>query len=276
MNCQNIKALLPAYLDGSLTPEEIEKIESHLTTCADCRREYLGMKSLYASLEDLPKADPAMRERFMGSLHAFQKGLEEGEKMRSFQPGNLFRGWIPGFRFFLIQAAMLLVVFFAGLNTGTRIPGQPTDEGRLNQLEKQLTDLQQVAVFSLLKQPLASDRLLGIEQLTRLNLPEQAALPALYERLYLDDNINVRLAALDALAAYTKDPLVRENLIRYLDKPNSPLLRIEMMKSLVRYGDQRSLPVLEEISRNTDEDSSLQEMARWSVQYLKGKEYHDI
>ena len=276
MKCHSIKEALPAYLDGSLSPEEAKTIEQHIGACDECRREYDSLKLIYVSFEAVPKTYPAMRERFVGALEAYRKGYHEGEKTSTFQFVDFLRTCFLSLRLVPVQLVILLAVFFIGWESRTRLTVEPNKGDRLGQLEQQVADLREMTAYSLLTQPLASDRLLGIERLSSLNLPQSEVLQALYERLYVDSNVNVRLAALDAIKTYSSDPAVREKLIAYLDKPNSPLLRFAMMQTLLEYRDVRSLPVLERISRDTGANASLSEMARSGIQYLKGENNHGI
>ena len=276
MNCQSIKETLPAYLDGTLRPEEAKTIEQHIATCEGCRAEYDSLKAIYATFEAVPKTYPVMRERFVGALEAYRRGYNEGEKTSSFQLIDFLRNCFRGLRLVPVQVAILFVVFIVGRESQTQFMGGLPKETRLDQLEEQVADLREVTAYSLLTQPLASDRLLGIERLSSLKLPESDVLPALYERLYVDNNVNVKLAALDAIKAFSADPAVREKLIAYLDKPNSPLLRFALMQTLLEYRDERSLPVLERISRDAGADASLAEMARSGIQYLKGENNYGI
>ena len=43
MECQDIELsdLLPFYLNGDVTPDQANKIESHLPTCIECQQELL-------------------------------------------------------------------------------------------------------------------------------------------------------------------------------------------------------------------------------------------
>jgi anti-sigma factor RsiW len=50
MNCEKIKALLSAYVDGEVTEKEARLIREHIAVCADCKQEE---QSLYRTSEML-------------------------------------------------------------------------------------------------------------------------------------------------------------------------------------------------------------------------------
>ena len=54
MRCEEVRELLPAYLDGEAARQA--EIDAHLAWCANCRRELAGYRSMVRSLA-------ALRER---------------------------------------------------------------------------------------------------------------------------------------------------------------------------------------------------------------------
>ena len=47
MSCRKFEILLPDYAAGRLGQAEKEKLERHLETCAGCREELEGIKSVF-------------------------------------------------------------------------------------------------------------------------------------------------------------------------------------------------------------------------------------
>src|SRR5947209_4447164 len=46
MNCTKIRELLPALLYGDVSADEKSYLEKHLSTCAECKRAYLGLQGV--------------------------------------------------------------------------------------------------------------------------------------------------------------------------------------------------------------------------------------
>ncbi|EDY81883.1 hypothetical protein VDG1235_1503 [Verrucomicrobiia bacterium DG1235] len=61
-----------------------------------------------------------------------------------------------------------------------------------------------------------------------------------------------------------------------LESPNSPLIRAELIKLFVRHMDKESIPALDRISQNPEEDQTIRELAEWSVEKLKGNNNETI
>ena len=57
MNCEAVREMLWAYLEKETTADEAVKIEEHLKTCADCRKELELQKEMMETLAGLPDVD---------------------------------------------------------------------------------------------------------------------------------------------------------------------------------------------------------------------------
>ena len=57
MNCETVREMLWAYLEKETTADEAVKIEDHLKTCADCRKELEPQKEMMETLAGLPDVE---------------------------------------------------------------------------------------------------------------------------------------------------------------------------------------------------------------------------
>lgn len=53
MNCEQMTALLSAYVDGELTVQEEKQVQEHLEQCPECRALYEQLQTLHTSFSDL-------------------------------------------------------------------------------------------------------------------------------------------------------------------------------------------------------------------------------
>jgi len=70
MECEGIKELLSAFLDGELTEEESSAVRAHLERCPDCRKEieaFRKVSALYRDLED-PEPPADLEERVLAEV----------------------------------------------------------------------------------------------------------------------------------------------------------------------------------------------------------------
>jgi anti-sigma factor RsiW len=106
MNCGEIKALLPVYLDGQLASGQHRRIENHLRTCERCRQEAQALQKTWDVLGELKdiQPDPNYRTRFWASV---SESAPWHEKFRNEIRALFFnRRFVPA----LAAAGLILVV----------------------------------------------------------------------------------------------------------------------------------------------------------------------
>lgn len=107
MKCEKVKYLLPDYLRGMLTDDEMSLVAQHLHECKDCPRELASLQQLYARLDaQLPKA-PA--DHYWTTL--LPRIHERNESRRYRAPR-----WVPRFAFPLVALVLgtSLYLFLSG------------------------------------------------------------------------------------------------------------------------------------------------------------------
>lgn len=60
MFCKGMKKYLSSYLDGELVTSQREKVERHLSKCADCRKEMESLKGIVSTVSALGSSLPAI------------------------------------------------------------------------------------------------------------------------------------------------------------------------------------------------------------------------
>jgi len=233
---------------------------------------------MWTKLALLPVEEPsaALDSRFHSMLEAYRQGMKQAERNASKRV--TLRDWLARIwpREPALQFAVAVVLFAAGLLLGPSLTkyGQyhATDNGindrALAPLRDEVASMKQLVTLSLLQQQSASDRLRGVEWSYRLAQPDEQVLSALLRALDSDPNVNVRLAAVDALHQFGTDDTVRKGLLRSLAEQRSPLVQFELINLMVELKDKRSVPVLKELSQKQDLDPTVRERAEWGLQKL--------
>lgn len=110
MKCKKIQKLLPGYLEGVLSADELKILENHIHNCDACQREYQIFEEtirLASSLE-VEYPPPDVWEAFIPMLHV--RIMREKEK-ESHQKTFFFR--FPRLKLVGVASAALIVVFSA-------------------------------------------------------------------------------------------------------------------------------------------------------------------
>jgi hypothetical protein len=267
MNCNEAIELLTESLAAPLSGRTAAELAAHLAACDACRAEAAEMRRIWEELERLPEEFPGeeMRQRFAAGLEPY---LDAARRRAGFgRMGGLGRAierWGPGLEGWLerwlprrplaqagLAAATLAVGVLIGSGQGCGLlrAGGAGDRQRteLGELRQEVRSLSQLVTLSLLKQDSASERLRGVSFGRQAEPGDDRVLQALLDTLSHDPDVNVRLAAVDALAPALGQPVVRERMLQEVAKQRSPMVQIALIDLLVgrdRAGSQRQLTEL--------------------------------
>jgi hypothetical protein len=104
--------------------------------------------------------------------------------------------------------------------------------------------MRQLVTLSLLQQQNASDRLRGVTWSYRVEQSDSEVLGALLTTVNHDPNVNVRLAAVDAMHNFGDSPVGRHGLVQALNKQTSPLVQIAILDQLVDLHVKSAVPAI--------------------------------
>jgi hypothetical protein len=240
MEKERIQELIVKYNEGQANPSEIKMIERLIE---DGSIELSQLHELNAVQEQVlkiesPLPSSELDDRFYKMLAA-QKRESKG-----FSWGSFF-SW-PELAPRLAFASVTLLV---GILIGYLFLPSPKSNQEIAKMSTEISDLKEMMMFSLLEKESASDRLKAVSLTSEMSASEKVT-NALLQTLNSDDNINVRLAALDALKPYVRDSKVREELVRSISKQESPLVQIALAELMVALQEKSSVKELEKILKN--------------------------
>jgi hypothetical protein len=261
MSFDELQALIPQYLAGELTPAEKEAFEEQLDQNASLRIELEELRSVWNGLELVGQEQPsaALRARFYQRLNAISAN----------RGGTLPRAGWRAWRIGVPQLAAALSFFVLGLLVGRIDSGRRTSEPtEIAQLRGQVEGLRQTVALSLLDGDSATSRLQGISWSNQVQRPDNELVLALLTTLNHDQNINVRLASLDALEKLAGDTAVRKALEESIPMQESPLVQIALVDALVHLRDNAAIDELRKLSSDEAANASVRQRAQWGLQKL--------
>lgn len=126
LSCREARVLASAYIDGELSVEERETLETHLFACDDCFMEYARMRDAAAIMRATPPAEASesLKHRILAAV------AEQAEEAPVLRP---VRAAAPSWHRALgptLAAAAVVVFAFGVFQLSGRVPGQspaPTD-----------------------------------------------------------------------------------------------------------------------------------------------------
>jgi anti-sigma factor RsiW len=76
MGCQELIEVITDYLEGGLSPDEIERFEAHLAECSGCRIYLVQMRETVTALGHLPpeSLSPEAERRLLAAFRDWRQG----------------------------------------------------------------------------------------------------------------------------------------------------------------------------------------------------------
>jgi hypothetical protein len=269
MQCEHVRERWPDYVSGSIGPSERAAIDLHLGDCAACRDEAGDLGRIWQLLGAIPEEapSPALRERVDAMVDAWRDGARAGARL-DVHPGRARDHWWRRFTWSPAwQLAFASLCLFVGFSSGRLwTPAPPTAE--MAELRGEVQSMKTMVALSLLQQQSATERLRGVTWSHELERPGSEVLDALLDTLRHDPNVNVRLAAVDALQQFAVGRHtggVREGLIDSVAKQDSPLVQIALVDALVTLKESRSADMLRRLAASATTNESVKKRASWAL-----------
>lgn len=258
MDCKKYEVLFTDWINKNLPPDELLKLEQHLTGCKSCSEELAAMKALWMEMGeiDVPAPSAHMQVKFEAMLNTYKADVAERnglwistvEKLRS-----LWR-WQP--RMPMAYNLVVILVSFACGYWVFNIGGGKQDE-QLEDLTTQVHELKQTMMLSMLENPSASERIKGVSYTLEIKHVDEQVIDALLATLNNDPNVNVRLITLDALSRLADHPEVRSGLIQSITQQESPLMQSAIADVMLTLQERRSVGSFKELLKQKNLDNGV-------------------
>jgi hypothetical protein len=248
MEKEKIQELIMKYNEGLADPSEVKQLEklieagkidlSEFPNLTRTEEQLLGMET------PMPSAE--LDDRF----YAMLSKSKASSARRSFAWKEFFS--LSRLTPVAAAACMLIIGFFIGFYVQRPVTTPPNT----TELSEEIAELKEMVMLSLLEKESASERLRAVSLVQEMDDASTKVTKALLQTLNEDDNINVRLAALEALKPYAANSTVRAGIVRSIARQKSPLLQIALAELMASIQEKSSVQELEKIihDKNTPED----------------------
>ncbi|NAS10763.1 HEAT repeat domain-containing protein [Poritiphilus flavus] len=250
MKEQQVSDLLVDYLDGNLDAKEAAMVAKHLEQSPALRAELEETKKLLKAFKEEKTAEPSDRLR-SGFYQMLEKEMENDgvRKITSASRPNTFH--------FLRIAAGIALLF------GSFLLGmlwQSNDfESEIASLQTENQEYRQTAMLSLMENGSASRRIQGVSYAEELTALDPEILEALIRRMTEDNNITVRLSALEALSNFTQSEKVKDALIAALETEQDPGMQIQIIQTLVEIQEKKVVSPMQELLESNETEPYVKE-----------------
>jgi hypothetical protein len=247
MDENSIKALLLKYQKGLADSQEIMLIEQLIEEGTIDLAQFEDLEILHGKLVMEIDRAPSMEldHRFYQMLAGEKKKL----KGSGWWDNVSWNVWLPR-----LSAGMLL--FCLGLLAGQLMKEPSSDADALKALRLELSDMRETMMLALLHKESVTERLKAVSLTDQMETASTKVTAALLQALNEDDNVNVRLAALEALKPYTSDSRIRHQLILSIARQDAPLVQVALAELMAELLEKSSVKELNKIidNKNTPDE----------------------
>lgn len=250
----DIEQLLEKYYEGETTLQEEKllrqffqegSIPAHLQSHADQFRYFANARNQHPSFA------------FTSKLAA---------KLTASEP-NRFTGFTTWVRRLAASVSLIILGFAGGLvynHWRSDSAGGITSSAET----PSAIAMKQVLQFEHLPKTSASERIQAVNQSYELEQIDQDITQLLINTLNFDANVNVRLAACQALTHFANKPGVREALIQSLKIQTDPNLQISLIDALVTMKEKRAVDEMQRLVQNQQVLDAVRQKAEEGINHL--------
>lgn len=245
MNRENMEALLIAYIQNDLDANESRKIEKLIHEDEEVNKLY----QQFAQLEQVMQSSPTLEPQ-ASLLQKFEKDLAS-EQARVAQKSNqrfLFftqaQVWRSAAAFALIATGLFLGLWIAGNNQSSN--------NEMAALREEIELTRRMMFEALNSSGSASARIQAVNASEHISKADLDILNVLIKTMNEDENTNVRLAAIRALARFETEEKVKQAFIASLEIQKDPILQITLINILVELNDLRAKENLQKLIENNE------------------------
>ncbi len=264
MDKERIRLLIEKFNSGELNENELNEIEDLIENGLLSPVDFPGLMNLDKRLDDIVIPGPAedMNRKFYAMLD---------EKIRK-QSRNRIREIMERIRNafvwdWALQPVLAVLLIFAGFFIGYLVNGGHNKE-QISRLSEEVYQVHEMLMINLLKNPEASDRLKAVDLTSRMHKADDTVIDALLNTLDHDENINVRLSAIDALYKYSGYPRVRKGLVVALSYQESPMVLVSLADVLVSLQEKSSIEKLRSLLNEKNLNDAVKNKLRDSIKKM--------
>jgi hypothetical protein len=259
MEAERIKDLLFKYNAGDAGPGDIKEIENLIEQGAiqlDDIEGFGKMSDQIVAIET-PAPSRSLDERF----HQMMK-QERGIDKKSIWK-NLFSSMD-----FMPRLAFASLTLLIGLAVGYVLRSPAKKDEQIAQLGEEIKGMKEMMMLSLLEKESATDRLKAVSLTEQMDQASKPVTSALLQTLNNDENVSVRLAALDALRPYSKDGQIREALVRSIAQQKSPLVQVALAELMAELQEKGAIDAFKGILEDGETPSDIKKKIRENIQEI--------
>ncbi len=272
MNDSQYMELLTAYLDGSITAEQRARLNDLIDAGEIDILEIKEMELMYRNLGSLPAPEPSkdLTSRFYRMVEEEKESHEQIRKEAGATFMNIRPDWLAQLQAFLSprRIGYSLALLLAGVLIGNWTTPFQNYRQQLSDLSTEVSQMREVMMISLLDNRSATERLKAVNISSDMRSADERVTEALLKTLNNDPNVNVRLAAVEALLKHSGNARVREGLVNAISSQQSPLVQAALADAMLLLQDKESVNEFRQLLNRDDLDPGVRDKLRHTIAVL--------
>lgn len=268
MKCAFDKEKLWSLALNNLSDAEKAEVNLHVTTCSACTEELNSIMTFWNITATLPEPEPSagIKNIFIQNLEAYKK-----EQLSKTSFWDQLKENISKLTTLLVNPRMayglgMLVVGVVVASLYFQQKGSGKSEVAM--LSSQVKEMREMLTLTLLEHPSASERLRAVSYVNEIDTVDRRVKDALLTTLNNDENVNVRLTALETLSKMTSDPKVREGLIQSIAQQASPLVQSALADIMLSIQEKKSVRSFQQLLKKPETNEAIKTKIQATIHQL--------
>lgn len=258
--------LILGHLNNTLSDQEKQQFSALLQSGEIDVLDIVDAASVLKELDDVPVPIPSadMSKQFYAMLDREKQLLHEAPVF-SAEPISMDARKASSQRYFWYAAA----VFVAGLLVGDVFTPFSQRQAQMDTLTAEVSDMRELLMMRLLADTSPAERMRAVNISQELSASDSKVVDALLRTLNHDPNVNVRIAAVQALVGHASHPEVRAGLIHSIDSQESPVVQVALADAMLDLQESNSVDAFQKLLEREQLDTNVRDKLTITIAALK-------
>ncbi|MCK9205338.1 MAG: HEAT repeat domain-containing protein [Bacteroidales bacterium] len=262
MNCKEIIELLPEFIEKSPGKDLPDEVEKHLSRCNACKDELKKLLHIEGLLSQVREEKVPAKVDF-----AFRIMLENEKNTNNLSFTNRINQKHISLSILTKVAAGILLLISGGF-VGYFIHPVENTSIEVSSLKQEMVEMKNLVILSLIKQESPSERIKAVSYIKEISKPDPELIEMLFSTLNSDRNVNVRLAAAQALSKYKDNREIAKGIVKSLETQTEPLVQIMLINLAVETRGDDVTPELNKLLNRSDLMDEVKSFAQKGIKTL--------
>ncbi len=267
MNKKEKSKLVVEYIFNNSGRIDKSRMRRFLLERGVSEAELSDFEKIAGELYSLPDVEPgeSLKTDFLENLGEYKRSIRLKETQANFASRILEEIWKP---VLLKKLAYAAILFVFGCMAGYWYTSEMKYKTQVKSMISEMQDMHKVMMLTLLEQPSPSTRLKAISMSNQVTGRDDKIINALLNTLNNDQNVNVRLMAVEALYGFADNPKVRIGLIKSITRQESPIVQAALADVMVLLQEKGSVEELRKLLDKNNLDGSVKTKLKNSIRLL--------